>query len=52
MSIPFALAIEGRRVLAGAGADLTARDYPIAHGISPEEAADARAWLESADAPA
>ncbi|MFL5386861.1 MAG: alpha/beta hydrolase [Longimicrobiaceae bacterium] len=44
--IPFALAADGRRRLQGAGADLAARDYPIGHGISPEEAADARAWLE------
>ena len=45
-AIPFALAVEGRQRLRDAGADLTARDYPIGHGISPTEAADARAWLE------
>jgi phospholipase/carboxylesterase len=45
--IPFALAVDGRRRLQGAGAELTARDYPIGHGISPDEAADARAWLEN-----
>jgi len=45
--IPFDLAIDGRQRLQGAGADLTARDYPIGHGISPQEASDARAWLES-----
>ena len=44
--IPFALAADGRRRLRDAGANLTARDYPIGHGISPDEAADARAWLE------
>lgn len=44
--IPFALAVEGRQRLQGAGADLTARDYAIGHGISPDEARDARAWLE------
>ena len=44
--IPFDHAIEGRKRLQGAGADLTARDYPIGHGISPDEARDARAWLE------
>jgi phospholipase/carboxylesterase len=44
--IPFAQAIEGRKRLRDAGADLTARDYPIGHGISPDEARDARAWLE------
>lgn len=44
--IPFALAVEGRKRLRDAGADLAARDYPIGHGISPDEARDARAWLE------
>jgi phospholipase/carboxylesterase len=44
--IPFDFAVEGRRKLRDAGADLTARDYPIGHGISPDEARDARAWLE------
>lgn len=47
-AIPFALAIEGRGLLRDAGADLTARDYPIGHGISPDEARDARAWLDAA----
>jgi phospholipase/carboxylesterase len=47
-SIPFELAVEGRAALAAAGADLEARDYPIGHGISPDEAADAREWLERA----
>ncbi|HVG43766.1 MAG TPA: alpha/beta hydrolase-fold protein [Longimicrobium sp.] len=44
--IPFDYAVEGRTRLRDAGADLTARDYPIGHGISPDEARDARAWLE------
>lgn len=43
--IPFELAIDGRQRLHTAGADLTARDYPIGHAISAEEFADARAWL-------
>ncbi|HEV7588488.1 MAG TPA: alpha/beta fold hydrolase [Longimicrobium sp.] len=43
--IPFDLAVQGRKLLRDAGADLTARDYPIGHGISPDEARDARAWL-------
>ena len=43
--IPFELARQGRALLAGAGADLTTRDYPTVHGITPEEARDARAWL-------
>lgn len=47
-SIPFDLAIEGRARLQGAGAELDARDYRMGHGISPDEAADARAWLERA----
>jgi phospholipase/carboxylesterase len=45
--IPFDLAVEGRKRLRDAGADLTARDYSIGHGISPDEARDARAWLEA-----
>lgn len=49
-AIPFDLAVEGRRLLVDAGADLTARDYPIGHGISPDEARDARAWLDAASA--
>jgi phospholipase/carboxylesterase len=47
-AIPFALAEEGRAALRAAGADLTPRDYPIGHGISPAELADARAWLAAA----
>jgi phospholipase/carboxylesterase len=46
-SIPFALAVEGRRELRAAGADLESRDYPIGHWIDPEELADAVAWLEA-----
>jgi phospholipase/carboxylesterase len=46
--IPFELALEGRALLRDAGADLTARDYRIGHGISPDEARDARAWLADA----
>jgi phospholipase/carboxylesterase len=45
--IPFELARQGRGLLAGAGAELEARDYPMGHGISPDEARDARAWLEA-----
>lgn len=44
--IPFDLAREGRGFLGAAGADLTARDYAIGHGISPDEVRDAREWLE------
>lgn len=46
--IPFTLAVEGRLLLDQAGADLTARDYPIGHGISPNEAEDARRWIDAA----
>jgi len=45
-NIPFALAAEGRRSLAQAGADLEARDYPIGHWIAPEELSDAVRWLQ------
>jgi phospholipase/carboxylesterase len=44
-AIPFALAERGRAALAGAGAELEARDYPIGHAIAPEELRDAMAWL-------
>lgn len=47
-SIPFDLAVEGRALLRAAGADLDARDYPIGHSISADEARDARAWIEAA----
>jgi phospholipase/carboxylesterase len=46
--IPFELAVEGRDLLRAAGADLTERDYRIGHGISPDEARDARTWLADA----
>lgn len=46
--IPFELAIEGRGLLTAAGADLTARDYAIGHGIGPDEARDARDWIQAA----
>ncbi len=46
--IPFSLAVEGRRLLDRAGADLTARVYPIGHGIAPDEADDAREWIDAA----
>jgi phospholipase/carboxylesterase len=43
--IPFELARQGRSLLAGAGAELTTRDYATGHGITPDEARDARDWL-------
>jgi phospholipase/carboxylesterase len=45
-AIPFQFAVAGRAALLDAGADLTARDYPIGHAISQEEAADLRAWID------
>ena len=27
-------------------ADLTTRDYPMGHGVSPDELRDSRAWLQ------
>ena len=39
------LAVRGRGALREAGGDLEARDYPMGHGIIPEELADAVAWL-------
>ena len=47
-AIPFELAVEGRRQLQEAGADLEARDYAIGHSISQEELGDAVAWASSA----
>ena len=45
--IPFELATEGRGLLQAVGADLEPRDYPTGHGITPDEARDARQWLEA-----
>lgn len=45
-AIPFDFAVAGRQVLRDAGAELEAHDYPMGHGIDPEEAADVRAWIE------
>jgi phospholipase/carboxylesterase len=47
-SIPFELAVEGRALLREAGAALDAHDYDIGHGISPDEARDAREWIDRA----
>lgn len=44
-SIPFELGQEGRAALRAAGAELEARDYPMGHGISPDEARDIREWI-------
>lgn len=47
-AIPFRSAVEGRATLAAAGAELEARDYPIAHAISGDEARDLRDWIARA----
>ena len=44
-AIPFAHAAAGRAALQAAGAERTARDYPIGHWIDDGELADAVAWL-------
>lgn len=46
-AIPIALARQGRAALTAAGADLTAHDYDMGHGISPTELSDLSAWLLS-----
>jgi phospholipase/carboxylesterase len=43
--IPFRLAEQGRAALRSAGADLTAHDYPMGHGVAPAELRDLRDWL-------
>jgi len=47
-AIPFSMGEEGRAALRAAGAELEARDYPIGHGISPQEARDLRDWIARA----
>jgi phospholipase/carboxylesterase len=44
-AIPFAMGQDGRAALRAAGAELEARDYPIPHSISADEASDIRAWI-------
>lgn len=44
-AIAFSLAVAGREQLREAGADLTARDYPMGHGIDRGELADVMRWL-------
>lgn len=44
-NIPFAMAQRGREKLGAAGLEVEARDYPMGHGIIPEELRDARSWL-------
>jgi phospholipase/carboxylesterase len=44
-SIPFDMGEQGRAALRAAGAELETGDYPIGHGISPDEARDIREWM-------
>lgn len=44
-AIPHTLASRGRAALRSAGAELATRDYPMGHGISPQELQDLSDWL-------
>jgi phospholipase/carboxylesterase len=44
-AIPLAMGQEGRAALHAAGAALETRDYPAAHAITADEAADVRGWI-------
>jgi phospholipase/carboxylesterase len=44
-SVPFTLAVEGRRRLREAGIEMDVRDYPMGHWVTPEEMMDLRGWL-------
>lgn len=46
-AVVFDLARRGRFALRQAGAELETRDYPMGHGILPEELDDAIVWLET-----
>lgn len=46
-SVVYDLARRGRSALEEAGADLEVRDYPMGHGIVPQELEDAMSWLRS-----
>jgi len=43
-AIPHSLAVRGRARLRAAGVEVTASDYPIGHGIAPEEIEEAVRW--------
>lgn len=45
-SVPFSLAVEGRRRIMDADGNLATRDYTMGHWVIPQEIADLRAWLE------
>ena len=44
-AIPYPLGVRGRTALVDIGVDLTARDYPMGHQISPQELTDLSEWL-------
>ena len=44
-AIPFDMARRGRDRLRAAGLDVEARDYPMGHGISPDELRDVARWM-------
>lgn len=46
-SIPFAMAVTGRRALVEGGASVHARDYDIGHWIDAAELADAVSWVQA-----
>lgn len=45
--VPLALGRATRQWLEGMGAEMTSREYPIGHEITPEALADASAWLSA-----
>jgi len=47
-AIPYLLGVRGRTTLLELGADLTARDYPMGHQISPQEMLDLSEWMAGA----
>lgn len=45
-AIPYLLGVRGRTTLLELGVDLTPRDYPMGHQISPQEMLDLSEWIE------
>tara|TARA_R110002049_G_scaffold54869_32_gene152489 strand:+ start:3932 stop:4630 length:699 start_codon:yes stop_codon:yes gene_type:complete len=43
--VPFAAGAEAAEMLRSAGFEVEWHDYPMAHGVCPQEIADIRAWL-------
>ena len=44
-AVPYALALEGRERLLGAGVNLESHDYVMGHWVTPEEMDDLELWL-------